>query len=261
MAVYLPGSRSWLAADPSGRRPMRPSGRQLPEVVIADLGCRDGRSDDGVRWGRDIEALVRGRPSSVSCARLRSVTRSRCVVPGRRDVILTREAGEAPWQAAFTAAPGRRRAFEPSVPSVPSVAQGRPAPWPGATARAGPPRTRGMTGRPRPTPRGDRRRRAAPCRAPADLPKNRGRHLAMAAMFGGHIFERVRKEQGITHELAKPRRPWTNGQAGRMSRTVEDAPVRASTMRTRTASRPTSRRSSRPATTPGPQGHPVEDAV
>ena len=31
----------------------------------------------------------------------------------------------------------------------------------------------------------------------ADLPKNRGRSPAMEAMFGGHIFDRVCKENGI----------------------------------------------------------------
>lgn len=38
----------------------------------------------------------------------------------------------------------------------------------------------------------------------ADLPKNRDRHVAMEAMFGGHIFDRVCKEHGITHKLTKP---------------------------------------------------------
>ena len=35
----------------------------------------------------------------------------------------------------------------------------------------------------------------------ADLPKNRGRLLAMETMFGGHIFDRVCKQHGITHRL------------------------------------------------------------
>ncbi len=58
-------------------------------------------------------------------------------------------------------------------------------------------------------------------------PKNRGRHAAVKAMFGGHIFDRVRKEHGITHKLTKPCHPWTNGQAGRMNRTVKDATIKA----------------------------------
>ncbi len=61
----------------------------------------------------------------------------------------------------------------------------------------------------------------------ADLPKNRGRHAAMEAMFGGHIFDRVCKEHGITHKLTKPYHPWTNGQAERMNRTVKDATIKA----------------------------------
>ena len=61
----------------------------------------------------------------------------------------------------------------------------------------------------------------------ADLPKNRGRHPAMEAMFGGHIFDRVCKEHGISHKLTKPYHPWTNGQAERMNRTVKDATIKA----------------------------------
>src|SRR5215212_6261851 len=53
----------------------------------------------------------------------------------------------------------------------------------------------------------------------ADLPKNRGRHPEMEAIFGGHIFDRVCREHGITHKLTKPYHPWTNGQAERMNRT------------------------------------------
>ena len=60
----------------------------------------------------------------------------------------------------------------------------------------------------------------------ADLPKNRGRHAAMEAMFGGHIFDHVCKEHGITHKLTKPYHPWTNGQAERMNRTVQDATIK-----------------------------------
>src|ERR687893_1093843 len=43
----------------------------------------------------------------------------------------------------------------------------------------------------------------------ADLPKDRGRHAATEAIFGGHIFERVCREHGIEHRLAKPYHPWT----------------------------------------------------
>jgi transposase InsO family protein len=57
----------------------------------------------------------------------------------------------------------------------------------------------------------------------ADLPKNRGRHPEIEAIFGGHIFDRVCDEHGITHKLTKPYHPWTNGQAERMNRTVKAA--------------------------------------
>src|SRR3712207_4519768 len=38
----------------------------------------------------------------------------------------------------------------------------------------------------------------------ADLPRNRGRHPQIEAFFGGHIFDRVCEEHGITHKLTKP---------------------------------------------------------
>ena len=38
----------------------------------------------------------------------------------------------------------------------------------------------------------------------ADLPKNRGRRPEMAAICGGHIFDRVCKQHGIQHKLTKP---------------------------------------------------------
>ena len=61
----------------------------------------------------------------------------------------------------------------------------------------------------------------------ADLPKNRGRYPEIEAIFGGHVFDRVCDEHGITHKLTKPYHPWTNGQAERMNRTVKDATVKA----------------------------------
>ena len=61
----------------------------------------------------------------------------------------------------------------------------------------------------------------------ADLPKNRGRHPEIEAIFGGHIFDRVCREHGIEHRLTKPYHPWTNGQAERMHRTVKEATVKA----------------------------------
>lgn len=61
----------------------------------------------------------------------------------------------------------------------------------------------------------------------ADLPKKRGRHPEIVALFGGHIFDRVCKEHGIEHRLTKPYYPWTNGQAERMNRTIKDATTKA----------------------------------
>jgi transposase InsO family protein len=61
----------------------------------------------------------------------------------------------------------------------------------------------------------------------AELPKNRGRYPEIEATFGGHIFDRVCDEHGITHKLAKPYHPWTNGQAERMNRTVKEATIKA----------------------------------
>jgi transposase InsO family protein len=61
----------------------------------------------------------------------------------------------------------------------------------------------------------------------ADLPKNRGRYPEIEAIFGGHIFDRVCQEHGITHKLTKPYHPWTNGQAERMNRTIKEATIKA----------------------------------
>src|SRR5918997_1702144 len=61
----------------------------------------------------------------------------------------------------------------------------------------------------------------------ADLPKNRGRHPEIEAIFGGHTFDRVCAEHGITHKLTKRYHPWTSGQAERMNRTVKEATIRA----------------------------------
>src|SRR5919106_2578427 len=61
----------------------------------------------------------------------------------------------------------------------------------------------------------------------AGLPKNRGRHPEIEAIFGGHTFDRVCAEHGITHKLTKRYHPWTNGQAERMNRTVKQATIKA----------------------------------
>ncbi len=60
----------------------------------------------------------------------------------------------------------------------------------------------------------------------ADLPKNRGRHPEIEAIFGGHVFDRVCDRNGIRHRLTRPYHPWTNGQAERMNRTVKEATIK-----------------------------------
>src|SRR4051812_24012849 len=57
----------------------------------------------------------------------------------------------------------------------------------------------------------------------ADLPQYRD---GPTATWMGHIFDRVCRENGITHKLTRPYHPWTNGQAERMNRTVKDATIK-----------------------------------
>jgi transposase-like protein len=59
----------------------------------------------------------------------------------------------------------------------------------------------------------------------ADLPKNR--NGPSRRYLGAHIFDRVCNENGIEHKLTKPYHPWTNGQAERMNRTVNEATIKA----------------------------------
>ncbi len=61
----------------------------------------------------------------------------------------------------------------------------------------------------------------------ADRPKNRGRHAAMEAIFGGHILDRVSDQHSKENKLTKPNHPWTNGQAERVNRTIKDATTKA----------------------------------
>jgi transposase-like protein len=58
----------------------------------------------------------------------------------------------------------------------------------------------------------------------ADQPKNRG---GWTALYRGHAFDRICRENGIEHRLTKPYHPWTNGQAERMNRTIKDATIKA----------------------------------
>jgi transposase InsO family protein len=57
----------------------------------------------------------------------------------------------------------------------------------------------------------------------ADAPRYRHRATALVR---GHLFDRVCRAHGITHKPTKPYRPWTNGQAERMVRTIKEATVR-----------------------------------
>jgi transposase InsO family protein len=41
-----------------------------------------------------------------------------------------------------------------------------------------------------------------------------------------HVFDRVRRANGIEHRLTKVNHPWTNGQVERMNRTLKDATVK-----------------------------------
>jgi transposase InsO family protein len=56
----------------------------------------------------------------------------------------------------------------------------------------------------------------------ADLPRNRSKPTAI---WRGHPFDRACNEHGVQHRLTKPNHPWTNGQVGRMNRTLKEATV------------------------------------
>ena len=51
--------------------------------------------------------------------------------------------------------------------------------------------------------------------------------MARGEIFRAHSFELACAQNHVEHRLTKPYHPWTNGQAGRMNRTVKDATVKA----------------------------------
>ncbi len=53
--------------------------------------------------------------------------------------------------------------------------------------------------------------------------RNRG---GATARLRGHLFDRACWRHGIKHRLTKPNHPWTNAQAERLNRTVEEATVK-----------------------------------
>jgi hypothetical protein len=57
----------------------------------------------------------------------------------------------------------------------------------------------------------------------ADLPKNR---QGPTARFRGHPYDRLSFLHEIEHRLTRPNHPWTNGQVGRMNRTIKEATVK-----------------------------------
>jgi transposase InsO family protein len=46
------------------------------------------------------------------------------------------------------------------------------------------------------------------------------------AQYIAHMFDMRCREHSIEHRLTKIRHPWTNGQIGRMNRTIKDATVK-----------------------------------
>lgn len=47
--------------------------------------------------------------------------------------------------------------------------------------------------------------------------------MARGELFRAHAVEYACPKAGIDHRTTKPKHPWTNGQVGRMNRTIEDA--------------------------------------
>jgi len=50
--------------------------------------------------------------------------------------------------------------------------------------------------------------------------------MANGECFLAHVFEYGCAKNDIDHRTTKPKRPWTNGQVGRMNRTIKEATVR-----------------------------------